>query len=48
VILLSHNGIDVDLKMAARVQWHRRHPRGHTHDAVPRPIAVAIAAAARW
>ncbi len=27
VVLLSHNGMDVDLKLASRVQRHRRHPR---------------------
>jgi sulfur-oxidizing protein SoxB len=25
VVVLSHNGMDVDLKMASRVQRHRRH-----------------------
>jgi sulfur-oxidizing protein SoxB len=27
VVVLSHNGMDVDLKMASRVTRHRRHPR---------------------
>ena len=27
VVLLSHNGMDVDLKLASRVTRHRRHPR---------------------
>ena len=27
VVLLSHNGMDVDLKLASRVSRHRRHPR---------------------
>ena len=27
VVVLSHNGMDVDLKMASRVRGDRRHPR---------------------
>ena len=40
VILLSHNGMDVDLKMASRVSGLDAIFGGHTHDAIPRPIAV--------
>jgi sulfur-oxidizing protein SoxB len=43
VILLSHNGMDVDLKLASRVSGIDIILGGHTHDAVPRPVLVANA-----
>ncbi len=43
VIVLSHNGMDVDLKMASRVTGIDAIMGGHTHDAVPRPVEVANA-----
>jgi sulfur-oxidizing protein SoxB len=43
VILLSHNGFDVDRKMAARVAGIDVILTGHTHDALPFPVAVGSA-----
>jgi len=40
VVLLSHNGMDVDLKMASRVRGIDAILGGHTHDGVPQPVMV--------
>jgi sulfur-oxidizing protein SoxB len=40
VVVLSHNGMDVDLKMANRVTGIDAIFGGHTHDGVPQPIQV--------
>ena len=41
VVLLSHNGMDVDLKLASRVSGIDLILGGHTHDGVPAPIRVS-------
>ena len=40
VVLLSHNGMDVDLKMASRVTGIDVILGGHTHDGMPTPSIV--------
>jgi sulfur-oxidizing protein SoxB len=40
VAVLSHNGMDVDLKMASRVSGIDAIMGGHTHDGVPKPVVV--------
>jgi S-sulfosulfanyl-L-cysteine sulfohydrolase len=40
VVVLSHNGMDVDLKMASRVKGIDAILGGHTHDGMPAPVTV--------
>ncbi|MGB5454065.1 MAG: 5'-nucleotidase C-terminal domain-containing protein [Sedimenticolaceae bacterium] len=40
VVLLSHNGMDVDIKMAQQVPGLNAVFGGHTHDGVPKPVKV--------
>lgn len=43
VVVLSHNGMDVDLKMASRLRGIDAIFGGHTHDGVPVAVPVANA-----
>lgn len=40
VVLLSHNGMDVDLKLATRVTGLDAILGGHTHDGIAQPVVV--------
>ena len=40
VVVLSHNGMDVDIKMASRVSGIDAILGGHTHDGMPAPVTV--------
>lgn len=40
VVVISHNGMDVDVKLASRVTGVNVIMGGHTHDAIPQPVIV--------
>ncbi len=40
VVVISHNGMDVDIKMASRVTGIDAILGGHTHDGMPAPLVV--------
>ncbi|MFP5467337.1 MAG: thiosulfohydrolase SoxB [Gammaproteobacteria bacterium] len=40
VVVLSHNGMDVDIKMASRVRGIDAILGGHTHDGMPAPVII--------
>jgi len=40
LVLLSHNGMDVDIKMAQRIPGLNAVFGGHTHDGIPKPVEV--------
>jgi sulfur-oxidizing protein SoxB len=44
VVLLSHNGMDTDIKLAETVSGVDAILGGHTHEAMPRPIVVSNSA----
>ncbi|MGR9046237.1 MAG: thiosulfohydrolase SoxB, partial [Gammaproteobacteria bacterium] len=48
IVLLSHNGLEVDLKLASRVSGLDIILGGHTHDAMPRPVPVTNAGGRTW
>jgi sulfur-oxidizing protein SoxB len=40
IVLLSHNGMEVDLKLASQINGLDIILGGHTHDAIPKPILI--------
>lgn len=48
IVLLAHNGMAVDLKLAARVTGIDVILGGHSHDALPQPVIVNNPAGKTW
>ncbi len=48
VVLLSHNGMDVDLKLASRISGIDFILGGHTHDAMPKPVMMTNSGGRTW
>jgi len=48
IVLLSHNGMDVDLKLASGISGIDVILGGHTHDAIPRPVPVNNPSGRTW
>ncbi len=48
IVLLSHNGMGIDLKLASRVSGIDVILGGHTHDAIPKPVLVQNSSSKTW
>jgi len=48
IVLLSHNGLDVDVKLASQVSGLDFILGGHTHDALPKPFSVKNRGGQTW
>ena len=48
IVLLSHNGMDIDLKLAGEVAGIDIILGGHTHDAIPKPVWISSAGGRTW